>query len=1090
MQPHRRLAKAPRRAVLLAATLLTVGTTAGSIALASNSATPANGLPIARVLQGTVPRLVSLSQKLGLLSATQKLKVTLPLVLPDQAQLNAYVAALYNPRSVDYRRFLTPAQFGTRFGAPAAEVAKAQKALTNLGLTVLTPSVNHLDVSAVGSAAQLESIFDTTLERFHMELTGILKAFTSEDFFANLSNIRLPAALNGLTTGVLGLDNSNEPHPMLEYPTAAQAAYDRVHPQLGTPVGQDGGATPCVGALAGGGYAASDLATAYDYDGLYKKGLLGQGMNAALVEFDDFHNSNVNAVESCYGLHIPITRELVDGGTGGPPAAGEAEDMLDLATLLPLVPKLAHMYVYEGPATAVNPTAIVDGSSEIDVYTAFVSQDLAPVLSSSWGNCEELDGAAYTNLYNTITEEAAAQGQQIFEGAGDSGAVDCRGYPTPTSGSISVMQEAASPFTTGVGGTDLSVESTILGLGIHHEDVWNDAGAGGGGQSVYAPMPSYQSRYLKAVGDTPPGAIAGTLSHPAPCGVTAGYCRMIPDISMEADPYAGGLVGQAPLPPDFLLQGDVGAPGVIDYCDTSNCSLLSELGLPIVPPTVETVGGWFPIGGTSAAAPMAAAAAVLWDQQAKAAGLHGGFGFLNPSLYRIASNAASYKADFHNITVNSNDAQYDFEDCQAGCNPQHLYDSARNYSMAAGLGSPIVAALGTSLLAQATAVDVTPATASLYGYAKGASTTAAVAITSGYLGSRFRATSSAKWLHVNRSGTIPGTLIWHASPRQLKAGRYHATITVTNDAGDRSHLTISYLVTPAAKIAVSPGRINFSEYAINSGGQMVAPTCSGTVWDDGLESGGRVGGYSETDPSVSPASTLVTVKVKNRGPRGSILHFELYAINGTGGWLSYNLNGSGPSAFQTGAQAPLVPTTGTLSSGHSEAIKLESIANGNALGGYPAMDQGTYYGTVYIRDLANPKAEVKLPITLRLGDGQGTPTIATDTRSISVTEAPGASQTVDLVLSDASHVCGYAYSLGSFASWIEVDPDLYSGTVPVATATAPPTARDTGDGNGFTPLTISAAGLAPGTYHSAITINSQTANANPTSVKVTLRVRS
>jgi hypothetical protein len=601
-------------------------------------------------------------------------------------------------------------------------------------------------------------------------------------------------------------------------------------------------------------------------------------------------------------------------------------------------------------------------------------------------------------------------------------------------------------------------------------------------------MPSYQSSYLKAVGDTPPGAVAGTLSHPAPCGVTAGYCRMIPDISMEADPDAGGLVDQAPLPPDFLLQGDVGAPGVLDYCDTSNCSLLSELGLPIVPPTVDTAGGWFPIGGTSAAAPMAAAAAVLWDQQAKAAGLYGGFGFLNPSLYRIASNAASYKTDFHNITVNSNDAQYDFADCQAGCNPQHLYDSARNYSMAAGLGSPIVAALGTSLLAQATAVDVTPATVSLYGYTKGASTTAAVAITSGYLGSRFHARSSAKWLHVKAAGTIPSTLIWHASPARLKAGRYHATITVTNVAGKRSQLTVNYLVTRAAKIAVSPGRIDFSEHAVNSSGQTVTPSCTGTVWDDGLELGGKIGGYSETDPSVSPASTLVTVMVKNRGPRGSVLHFQLYAINGTGGWLSYNLNGSGPSAFQTGAQAPLVPTTGTLASGHSEAIKLESIANGNALGGYPAMDQGTYYGTVYIRDLANPKAEVKAPITLRLGDGEGTPTIATNTRSISVTEAPGVSRTVDVVLSDAAHVCGYVYSLGSLASWIQVNPDLYSGTVPATTATAPPAARDTGDGNGFTPVTISAAGLAPGTYHSQLTINSQTANSNPTRVKVTLRV--
>ena len=130
----------------------------------------------------------------------------------------------------------------------------------------------------------------------------------------------------------------------------------------------------------------------------------------------------------------------------------------------------------------------------------------APVLSASWGSCEETDSQSYDHLFGALAEEAAVQGQQIFEAAGDSGAVDCRGYPPPTEGSISVEQEAAVPWITGVGGTDLGERSTIADSGVYDEDTWNDAGAGGGGQSAVWSMPAWQASYLKATHDTPAGA--------------------------------------------------------------------------------------------------------------------------------------------------------------------------------------------------------------------------------------------------------------------------------------------------------------------------------------------------------------------------------------------------------------------------------------------------------------------------------------------------------------------------------------------------------------------------------------------------------
>ena len=151
---------------------------------------------------------------------------------------------------------------------------------------------------------------------------------------------------------------------------------------------------------------------------------------------------------------------------------------------------------------------------------------------------------------------------------------------------------------------------------------------------------------------------------------------------------------------------DVGSPGYDMYCNTPNCSLLQVLGLPLPVelPTLnlpEGLGGWFPIGGTSAATPLTAAAYVLWDQEAKSAGLSG-LGFVNPALYAVAADPTKYATDFFDITTDSNDAQYDSSDCPAGCNTNHLYQAATGYDMASGLGSYDASNLGGDLVAEAT----------------------------------------------------------------------------------------------------------------------------------------------------------------------------------------------------------------------------------------------------------------------------------------------------------------------------------------------------------------------------------------------------
>ncbi|HVV77715.1 MAG TPA: protease pro-enzyme activation domain-containing protein [Mycobacteriales bacterium] len=1034
------------RRLLLGAALaaLTFGSAAPTLAAApaARATQPIAISQPVRTLLDTVPALVHTSTDLGALSPRRTLHVLLPLALPDQAALSRYVDSVYQPHSASFHRFLSPQDFGERFGAPAQEIGTVTRVLQRLGLHVTAPAANHLYVEANGPVSLLESVFGTALHSFTV---------SGRSFFANIHDIRLPSGLSGSVAGVIGLDDASRPVPKARVtdPAGSRAAT----PAVG-PIGQSGGATPCAAAVAGVGYTAPQLATAYDFNGLYAKGFLGQGMSAALVEFDDYHDSNVKGVESCYHLSTPVTRRLVSGGTGGPPAGGEIEDMADITTMLEMLPKLAHLYVYVAPITS---------TGELELYSQFVTDRLAPVISSSWGNCEDLNSAADNRLYAEITEEAAAQGQQIFDASGDSGAVDCSGiFPSPTGDAISVEQEAAVPWVTGVGGTDLG-ERTANGLpGPRDEATWNDGGATGGGVSALWRMPAWQHALPSA--RHAPGASR------AACGAPKGQlCREVPDLSADADPEFG-MQGNK-----LQFTTDVGSPGYSFFCATANCSLPGSIGVPL--PNVGGLGGWQPVGGTSLSTPLTAAAALLWDQEAKASHLNG-LGLINPSLYRVAADPAKYARDFHDITSGSNDAQYDPADCPAACNPHHLYAAGKGYDMATGLGSYDAADLGADLVAEAEQITLTPDQVSVYGYRHGVTTTAPVTASSGYRSASYTAHSNQPWLHV-KSGKAPGSLRWSVSPGTLSSGTRHGTITVDSH-GHKATLHVTYSVSPPAKLKLSTTHLRFSEGALTSSGRPTIATCAGPLWDDELYD--SVNG--STGHKATPTSKQ-TLRISNAGAPGSKLHWQALPDSEIGSWLSVDLQ---HGKVKTRPGPALVPTDGTAPAGHHDSLRLVSLANGNALGGYPAMEQGTYHGTVKVYDLADPRVVRTVHARLRLGNGSYTPYLRSYVKATALTLKQGQETTTKIELSDGSGSCGYSYSVGSNRSWVRPNAADFSGTVaPKGVGKAG--GSDTGAGTGTIEVVVSAKGLKPGRHTFTITVQSQDAEPSPDRIPFTLTVK-
>ena len=79
----------------------------------------------------------------------------------QQADLDKLLAEQQDPRSANYRRWLTPEQYAARFGMSDGDLAQVTSWLKAQGLTVDGFSRARTRVFFSGTAAQVESVFHT-----------------------------------------------------------------------------------------------------------------------------------------------------------------------------------------------------------------------------------------------------------------------------------------------------------------------------------------------------------------------------------------------------------------------------------------------------------------------------------------------------------------------------------------------------------------------------------------------------------------------------------------------------------------------------------------------------------------------------------------------------------------------------------------------------------------------------------------------------------------------------------------------------------------------------------------------------------------
>jgi subtilase family serine protease len=569
----------------------------------------------------------------------------------QQQDLNNLLAQQQDRSSPNYHKWLTPAQFGARFGMTRNDINRVVAWLESEGFTVTSISNSRNQIAFDGTVAQIESAFQTEIHNYLVD---------SEVHFANATNPSVPAALASSVIDV-GHLHSFSPKPRAKFQRMSSAAAD---PHFTSAISGNHFLTP------------GDFATIYNVP----SGLDGTGQTIAIVGQSTVNLTDLSNFRSAAGLPAksPQLIRYPSTSTAERCAGDEGESDLDLEWSGGVAKNANIIFVYAG--LLGTDTCAGRSNSVWNALQQTVDNNYAPIISTSYGACEALNHEPFADEVQGWVQQANAQGQTVMAASGDSGAADCDGRVASATLGLAVDVPAAIPEVTGMGGTEFfgDAAATVAGgnaapttywsgttggadtisSALSHipEMAWNDTveddelSASGGGASLYFAKPTWQT---------------GT-------GVPNDGKRDVPDLALNASPNHDG----------YLICSEDGPNGTVVATCTSGFRIGAGGDLTV-------------IGGTSCAAPTFSAITALIDESLGSSGL----GNINPTLYALA---ASHPAAFHDVTTGNNivPCTSGTVDCPSGT-VQYGFSAGTGYDQVTGLGSvdasALAAAWGASL---------------------------------------------------------------------------------------------------------------------------------------------------------------------------------------------------------------------------------------------------------------------------------------------------------------------------------------------------------------------------------------------------------
>ena len=855
----------------------------------------------------------------------------------QESSLRSYLQEVQDANSPIYRKFLTPEEFGKRFGISDADLGTVQRWLQGQGFTVNKVNKGRTAIEFSGTVGQLQQAFQTTIHRY---LIG------GVEHLANASDPRIPAALSPLVAGVASL------HDFKPRPNLVKGPVGKWNPDLQR-------FTPDLTITSGGSQylfvGPGDAATIYDAPNSLNTGLAsgqvqydGTGVTIGVAGDTWLNFSDVINYRSLFGL--PVNNNfllVVDGDEANlNQNQDQTEALLDNEISGALAPG-ADVILYTAGDTEFQAGIF------LAIYRA-IDDNKVNILSLSYGECEASLGTAGNLQILNAWEQAAAQGITVTVSAGDSGSAGCDNPDTETIATqgLAVNGLASTPYNIAVGGTDFDVltksYSTYVSssnsanytsaLSYIPENPWNNSTAANGllaANSAYKNSSGKTSIVAGSGGASSLGN-GGQSGYPKPLWQQgfplsdADAVRDIPDISLLA------------------ANGQYGALWAI--CGENEC-----------PGSNETISG---IGGTSASTPAFAGILAMVNQKV---GASTRLGQANWVLYKLAQTNPNA---FHQIVTGNNSVYCSSGSPNCGANDFITgYNAGSGYNLATGLGSVDISNLVNDWTDNGLTTTDTTLSLDKITFTHGtrvkisagvnpSSATGNVAIVNNYASQAQATTSASPTLLPLAGGSASG------SYSQFPGGTYSVYASYAG-AG-----TYAGSVSQPVKVNVSPedSTLQFSVDSVNSSGKLINAAGStvplGTVitlvaQPIGVSQAGNPNPVTDATGDVyfldsinGGAQTAETVPLDSTGT-AQVSNIDEYA--GTHsvtalyeGDLSYNSSTSAAVTF-TVSQAP---TTISLTSNATSIFSGEIILTAQVLTSVPEYSIPAY-GSVTFTDTTN-----------------------------------------------------------------------------------------------------------------------------------------
>ena len=586
----------------------------------------------------------------------------------QQAALTKLIDSQHDPESPNFQHWLTPEQYAAQFAPAQSDLEQITSWLRQLNFTVASIARGGQWIEFSGTAGQVEAAFHTEIHNYVVD---------GEPHVANATDIFLPQALAPVVSSVLSLHDFR-PKPLHTggFQVQRSAATGKLMP-LKTNVGASPDFTPPGASNPSHFLAPGDWSTIYNTAPLLAQGITGSGISIAVVGSDsNIQLSDIITFRQIFNLSPKYPDVIVNGLDPGIQSGSEAEVEADLDV------------EWSG---AVAPQASIKFVTTASTFTTFggllsisyiVDNRLAPIMSSSIGECEAFLGTGGNAFLNSAYEQAAAEGISIFVASGDTGAAGCdpQGSLTPAQNGANVSGYASTPYNMAVGGT-MFAENGLDGnywstsnqpnlssvIGYIPEAVWNESCdpttdptqcggtneyflvAGGGGSSNCTQSTVQNELIFCQSGYSKPSWQSGK-------GVPNDGARDIPDIAFTA---AGSHDG-------YLM------------CVEGSCQAIFSQGQ-------ATLEAAFVVGGTSAAAPSMSGLMALVEQNTGAYQ-----GLVNYNFYKLAAAENLSACNSSHMTNPSHSSTCIFNDVTSGNNNvpgQPGFNATTGYDLSTGLGS-------------------------------------------------------------------------------------------------------------------------------------------------------------------------------------------------------------------------------------------------------------------------------------------------------------------------------------------------------------------------------------------------------------------